>query len=315
MRVLITGASGGIGRAVAKLFVERGHEVHGIDTVPFVCAEAGSVCDRVSGNAGSGSGSAGRCDGGSCGNGGSESGSASRYDGGSSGNDGGSYVHHIADVTDPSTFPADLKPEVIVNCAGVQTDTGIETIGGADAVSDAVWDAATDSDANSNADADAKRGAADVAGELSISEMAARDIDVNLKGTINITERYAFGNEDIKAVVNIGSASGHTGSEFPVYAASKGGVIAYTKNIALRLAPRATANSIDPGGVVTELNDHVMKDERLWKQIMDLTPMKRWAEPEEIAEWIYFVAVVNRSMTGQNLLIDGGEAGKATFVW
>ena len=257
MRVLITGASGGIGRAVAKLFVERGHEVHGIDTVPFVCAEAGSACDSVSGNAG-------RCEG---------------------GNDGaGSYVHHIADVTDPSTFPADLKPEVIVNCAGVQTDTGIGTIGGA-------------------------------AGEPSISEMAARDIDVNLKGTINITERYAFGNENIKAVVNIGSASGHTGSEFPVYAASKGGVIAYTKNIALRLAPRATANSIDPGGVVTELNDHVMKDERLWKQIMDLTPMKRWAEPEEIAEWIYFVAVVNRSMTGQNLLIDGGEAGKATFVW
>lgn len=281
MRVLITGASGGIGRAVAKLFVERGHEVHGIDTVPFVCAETGGACDHVSGNAG-----AGRCEGGNDGG----------NDGGSCGNDGGSYVHHIADVTDPSTFPADLKPEVIVNCAGVQTDTGIETIGGADA----------------DATADAKHGAA---GEPSISEMAARDIDVNLKGTINITERYAFGNEDIKAVVNIGSASGHTGSEFPVYAASKGGVIAYTKNIALRLAPRATANSIDPGGVVTELNDHVMKDERLWKQIMDLTPMKRWAEPEEIAEWIYFVAVVNRSMTGQNLLIDGGEAGKATFVW
>ena len=274
MRVLITGASGGIGRAAAKLFVERGHEVHGIDTVPFVCAEAGGACDSVSGNAGSESRSAGRC----------ERGKDDRNTGGSCGNDGGSYVHHIADVTDPSTFPADIKPEVIVNCAGVQTDTGIGTIGGA-------------------------------AGEPSISEMAARDIDVNLKGTINITERYAFGNEDIKAVVNIGSASGHTGSEFPVYAASKGGVIAYTKNIALRLAPRATANSIDPGGVVTELNDHVMKDERLWKQIMDLTPMKRWAEPEEIAEWIYFVAVVNRSMTGQNLLIDGGEAGKATFVW
>ena len=300
MRVLITGASGGIGRAVAKLFVERGHEVHGIDTVPFVCAEVGSACDRVSGNGG-------RYNGGNGNDGGS-----GRCDGGNDGGVAGSYVHHIADVTDPSTFPADLKPEVIVNCAGGQTDTGIETIGGADAVSDAVWDAATDSDANSNADAYAKRGAA---GEPSISEMAARDIDVNLKGTINITERYAFGNEDIKAVVNIGSASGHTGSEFPVYAASKGGVIAYTKNIALRLAPRATANSIDPGGVVTELNDHVMKDERLWKQIMDLTPMKRWAEPEEIAEWIYFVAVVNRSMTGQNLLIDGGEAGKATFVW
>ena len=301
MRVLITGASGGIGRAVAKLFVERGHEVHGIDTVPFVCAEAGGACDSVSGNAVGNGNVCDRVSGNADGNGSG----AGRCDGG---NDGGSYVHHIADVTDPSTFPADLKPEVIVNCAGVQTDTGIETIGGAD--SDAVADA--DSNSNADATADAKHGAA---GEPSISEMAARDIDVNLKGTINITERYAFGNEDIKAVVNIGSASGHTGSEFPVYAASKGGVIAYTKNIALRLAPRATANSIDPGGVVTELNDHVMKDERLWKQIMDLTPMKRWAEPEEIAEWIYFVAVVNRSMTGQNLLIDGGEAGKATFVW
>ena len=192
------------------------------------------------------------------------------------------------------------KPEIIINCAGVQTDTGIGTILSADEM-----EAAECAEKTSVERTPAEKIAAE----------AMRDIDINLMGTINITERYAFGNEDIKAVVNIGSASGHTGSEFPVYAASKGGVIAYTKNIALRLAPRATANSIDPGGVVTELNDHVMKDERLWKQIMDLTPMKRWAEPEEIAEWIYFVAVVNRSMTGQNLLIDGGEAGKATFVW
>ena len=37
--------------------------------------------------------------------------------------------------------------------------------------------------------------------------------------------------------------------------------------------------------------------------------------PEEIAEWIYFVGVTNRFMTGQNLLIDGGEAGSFDFVW
>ena len=46
-----------------------------------------------------------------------------------------------------------------------------------------------------------------------------------------------------------------------------------------------------------------------------LTPLRRWATPEEIAEWIYFVGVRNRFMTGQNLLIDGGEAGDAHFVW
>lgn len=141
------------------------------------------------------------------------------------------------------------------------------------------------------------------------------DIEVNLRGVINVTERYAIANPDLKAVVNIGSASAHTGSEFPVYAASKGGLIAYTKNVAGRVAPHATCNSIDPGGVRTELNNPVMDDPLLWNEIMKLTPLKRWAEPSEIAEWVYFVAVVNRFMTGQNLLIDGGEAGASNFIW
>lgn len=47
------------------------------------------------------------------------------------------------------------------------------------------------------------------------------DIDVNLKGTISITEHYGI-HPDIYSIVMIGSASGHTGSEFPEYAASKG---------------------------------------------------------------------------------------------
>lgn len=141
------------------------------------------------------------------------------------------------------------------------------------------------------------------------------DIDVNLKGVIRITEHYAFSNPNIESVVIIGSASAHTGSEFPEYAASKGGLLAYTKNVANRLAPQAICNSIDPGGVLTELNACVMNDENLWNQIMELTPLKRWATPEEIAEWVYFVGAVNRFMTGQNLLIDGGEAGNTKFIW
>ena len=44
-------------------------------------------------------------------------------------------------------------------------------------------------------------------------------------------------------------------------------------------------------------------------------PLRRWAEPDEIAEWVYFVGVTNRFMTGQNLLIDGGEAGRSEFIW
>lgn len=216
MLIMITGASGGIGRATALYFLDRGHEVHGLDIRP-------ASIDREG------------------------------------------YTHHIADVTDPSTFPEGIMPEILINNAGIQE--------------------------------------------------SGRDIDVNLKGMINITEHYAIGSDSIRSVVNIGSAAGHTGSEFPEYAASKGGVISYTRNVALRLAPRAICNSIDPGGVTTELNRPVMDDEKLWNRIMELTPLRRWASPEEIAEWIYFVAVNNRFMTGQNLLIDGGEAGNAEFVW
>ena len=61
------------------------------------------------------------------------------------------------------------------------------------------------------------------------------DIDVNLKGTIGITEKYGI-RPGIRSVLMIGSASGHNGSEFPEYVASKGGVLSYTKNVALRIA-------------------------------------------------------------------------------
>ena len=134
------------------------------------------------------------------------------------------------------------------------------------------------------------------------------DIDVNLKGTISITEHYAI-HPAIHSVIMIGSASGHTGSEFPEYAASKGGVLAYTKNVAMRIAPyQATCNSLDFGGVLTELNRPVMEDQKLWNQIMELTPLKRWMTVEEAAQWIYFMAVINRFCTGQNILIDGLDA-------
>ena len=141
------------------------------------------------------------------------------------------------------------------------------------------------------------------------------DIDVNLKALIHITEKYGV-QERIRSVLNIGSASAHTGAEFPEYCASKGGILAYTKNVAMRIAPYgATCNSLDPGGVLTPLNACVMNDPALWAEIMEETPLKRWATPEEIAEWAYFLTVVNRFCTGQNILVDGGEAINYHFVW
>lgn len=141
------------------------------------------------------------------------------------------------------------------------------------------------------------------------------DIDINLKALIHITERYGV-QPEIRSILNIGSASAHTGAEFPAYCASKGGVVAYTKNVALRVAPfGATCNSLDPGGVLTPLNDCVMHDPDLWAQIMAETPLKRWATPEEMAQWSYFLTVTNTFCTGQSIVVDGGECINYHFVW
>ena len=144
---------------------------------------------------------------------------------------------------------------------------------------------------------------------------SAEDIEINLTATIDLTEQLAF-HDGIRSVVNIASASGLTGSEFPHYAASKGGLIAYTKNLALRLAKYgATANSLCPGGVNTDLNRHILESEELYEAVLNESLLHRWAEPEEIAAWVYFLACINRSMTGENLLIDNGEALKSNFIW
>ncbi len=141
------------------------------------------------------------------------------------------------------------------------------------------------------------------------------DIETNLKALIRVTEKYGV-RDGIHSILSIGSASGHTGSEFPEYCAGKGGVIAYTKNVAMRVANfGATCNSLDPGGVITPLNDCVINDPDLWQQIMAETPLKKWATTQEIAEWAYFLTVTNTFCTGQSIVVDGGESINRKFVW
>lgn len=215
MKILITGSSNGIGKAVAEKFLREGHEVVGMDV-------ATSTINHQ-------------------------------------------YYTHVVTNVYSGNLPEIDGVEILVNNAGVQ-DT-------------------------------------------------PNDIDVNLRGSIRITEKYAF-QPNIKSVLFMASASAVTGSEFPEYAASKGGMVAFMKNVALRLAPYgATSNALSPGGVLTPLNQHVIDSPELWQQVMDETPLKKWATAEEIAEWTYFVTVVNKSMTAQNIVIDNGESSKAKFVW
>lgn len=143
------------------------------------------------------------------------------------------------------------------------------------------------------------------------------DIENNLVGTINVTEKYGLNNKNIKSVLFNASASAISGQEFPLYVASKAGVVGYMRNIAIKLAPqKVTVNAISFGGVLTDSNKPVIENTIKWNEIMDVTPLKKWMTLDETADWIIFLTLTNKSMSGQNILVDNGEKDlNPTFVW
>ena len=131
-------------------------------------------------------------------------------------------------------------------------------------------------------------------------------LDVNLKGTF-FGCRAAM--PHLKArrgnIVNIASVAGVTGSGSSIaYAASKGAVITLTKSLARAFAPEVRVNAVAPGPVQTRwLADH----QDMVDQAMTLTPMKRPATADDIADVTLFLADGTSLMTGQVLVADGGR--------
>ena len=140
-------------------------------------------------------------------------------------------------------------------------------------------------------------------------------IEINLLGTMYCTKKYGL-QPNIQSICNLASVSAHNGAEFGEYTASKGGVLSYTKWTAKQIAKYgATCNSISFGGVYTDLNIPVIENETMWKDIMNMTPLKKWATPEECANWIYFLTTINQSCTGQDIIVDNGEFYNHKFVF
>ena len=140
-------------------------------------------------------------------------------------------------------------------------------------------------------------------------------IEVNLTGTIRFTEDI-LKRESLRSILFIASASARNGAEFPRYVASKAGIVGYMKNLALTLAPRRIlCNSISPGGVITPANRHILEQEDLYAAVRAETLLGKWAEPEEVAELAWYLTAVNRSITGEDILMDNGEMLRSNFIW
>lgn len=141
-----------------------------------------------------------------------------------------------------------------------------------------------------------------------------RAIQTNLIGYINVVNKYVT--KRTIALTNVASISGHVGLDTMKYAASQGGRLALTKHLAITLGKKwkTRVNSVSPGAVLSGLEPELYKDEDLLKRVADEGLLKKWIMPEEIAQWLYFVTVVNESMTGQDVLIDNGEVANYNFI-
>lgn len=146
-------------------------------------------------------------------------------------------------------------------------------------------------------------------------QMSGRDIEVNLRGSMNVVDKIVH-NPNLRCIINICSTSAHNGAEFEEYAASKGGLLTYTKCLAQKLASRGIrVNSISPGGVYSAMNEPVQSDPKKMEACLNETLLHKWATPEDIAKWVHFVACVDTNMTGQDIIIDNGELCKFNFIW
>jgi NAD(P)-dependent dehydrogenase (short-subunit alcohol dehydrogenase family) len=107
-------------------------------------------------------------------------------------------------------------------------------------------------------------------------------------------------------IVNIASFSGQAGNFGQAnYAASKGGIIAMTKVLALELAKyNITANVIAPGFTNTEMLSTIPAD--VLEQLLARIPMRRFAEPAEIAKAAAFLICDGDYITGQQINVNGG---------
>jgi len=134
-------------------------------------------------------------------------------------------------------------------------------------------------------------------------------INTNLRGaylctkfTLRSMMRQEWGR--IISMSSVVGIAGNTGQSN--YAASKGGIIAFTKSVAREMASRKiTVNAVAPGFIVTEMTDKLPSARK--EAMLAMIPLQRFGQPEDVAELVAFLASEKAGyITGQVITIDGG---------
>lgn len=140
-------------------------------------------------------------------------------------------------------------------------------------------------------------------------EMWDRVIDVNLKSVFNTVKasNRTMMKQRNGSIINLTSVVGIKGNAGQAnYAASKAGIIGFTKSVALELGSRGIrSNAIAPGFIETEMTDQL--DEKTVQSWRDAIPLKRGGQPEDVANLAVFLGSdMSSYISGQVIQVDGG---------
>ena len=152
--------------------------------------------------------------------------------------------------------------------------------------------------------------------EAAIDKMTIEEwnemISVNLTSTYYITKLLVpkMKEKHFGRIINISSTAGQRGEAFHShYAASKGGMISLTKSLAAELGEyNITVNCVAPGWVITDMTTGSLAETKIYNEVLGDIPLKKIAQPEEIAGPVLFLASNLAShITGEILNVNGGS--------
>lgn len=134
-------------------------------------------------------------------------------------------------------------------------------------------------------------------------------LNVNLTGTFICTQKAAkyMMKQRHGKIVNVSSIIGFIGNAGQAnYAATKGGIIAFTKSVAKELASRnINVNAVAPGFIRTAMTEAL--PEEIQQKYLENIPMKRFGTPEDVGKLVLFLSSEDADyITGQTIIIDGG---------